>query len=61
MSERNGSTEQEASPFFGQVFEHRTVFSRRHFFVRVSDPFVVVPRARGRLRITSGSIKDRWR
>ena len=35
--------EQEINPFVGQVFEHRTFFSRLHHFVLVSDAFVVVP------------------
>lgn len=35
--------EQEVNPFVGQVFDHRTFFSRLHHFVLVSDAFVVVP------------------
>jgi uncharacterized protein (TIGR00730 family) len=35
--------EQEINPFVGEVFEHRTFFSRLHHFVLVSDAFVVVP------------------
>ena len=35
--------EQEVNPFVGQVFEHRTFFSRLHHFVLVSDAYVVVP------------------
>src|SRR5262245_18904284 len=35
--------EQDVNPFVGQVFEHRTFFSRLHHFVLVSDAFVVVP------------------
>jgi uncharacterized protein (TIGR00730 family) len=35
--------EQDVNPFVGQVFEHRTFFSRLHHFVIVSDAFVVVP------------------
>jgi uncharacterized protein (TIGR00730 family) len=35
--------EQEINPFVGEVFEHRTFFSRLHHFVIVSDAFVVVP------------------
>ena len=35
--------EQEVNPFVGEVFEHRTFFSRLHHFVLVSDAFVVVP------------------
>ena len=35
--------EQEVNPFVGQVYEHRTFFSRLHHFMIVSDAFVVVP------------------
>jgi len=35
--------EQEVNPFVGEVFEHRTFFSRLHHFILVSDAFVVVP------------------
>jgi uncharacterized protein (TIGR00730 family) len=35
--------EQDVNPFVGQVFEHKTFFSRLHHFVLVSDAFVVVP------------------
>jgi uncharacterized protein (TIGR00730 family) len=35
--------EQDVNPFVGEVFEHRTFFSRLHHFVLVSDAFVVVP------------------
>jgi uncharacterized protein (TIGR00730 family) len=35
--------EQDVNPFVGQVFEHRTFFSRLHHFVLVSDAYVVVP------------------
>ena len=35
--------EQEANPFVGQAYEHRTFFSRLHHFVLVSDAFIVVP------------------
>jgi predicted Rossmann-fold nucleotide-binding protein len=33
--------EQDVNPFDGQVFDHRTFFSRLHHFVLVSDAFVV--------------------
>jgi uncharacterized protein (TIGR00730 family) len=35
--------EQEANPFVGQAFEHRTFFTRLHHFVLASDAFVVAP------------------
>jgi predicted Rossmann-fold nucleotide-binding protein len=35
--------EQDANPFVGSAYEHRTFFSRLHHFVLVSDAFVVVP------------------
>jgi uncharacterized protein (TIGR00730 family) len=35
--------EQGTNPFVGQVFEHRTFFSRLHHFVLVSEAFVVLP------------------
>jgi uncharacterized protein (TIGR00730 family) len=35
--------EQGVNPFVGQVFEHRTFFSRLHHFVMVSEAFVVLP------------------
>ena len=35
--------EQDVNPFVGQVFGHRTFFSRLHHFVLVSDAYVVVP------------------
>jgi uncharacterized protein (TIGR00730 family) len=35
--------EQEANPFVGQAFEHRTFFTRLHHFVLTSDAFVVTP------------------
>jgi uncharacterized protein (TIGR00730 family) len=35
--------EQEANPFVGQAFEHKTFFTRLHHFVLTSDAFVVVP------------------
>ncbi len=41
--------EQSANPYVGQVFNHRTFFSRLHHFVLVSDAFVVVPGGIGTL------------
>lgn len=41
--------EQSANPYVGQVFTHRTFFSRLHHFVLVSDAFVVVPGGIGTL------------
>jgi hypothetical protein len=41
--------EQEVNPFVGQVYEHRTFFSRLHHFMIVSDAFVVVPGGIGTL------------
>jgi uncharacterized protein (TIGR00730 family) len=41
--------EQEANAFVGEVFEHRTFFTRLHHFVLVSDAFVVVPGGVGTL------------
>jgi uncharacterized protein (TIGR00730 family) len=41
--------EQEANPYVGQVFNHKTFFSRLHHFVLVSDAFVVVPGGIGTL------------
>jgi uncharacterized protein (TIGR00730 family) len=35
--------EQTVNPFVGQVFQHRTFFSRLHQFVLMSEAFVVVP------------------
>jgi uncharacterized protein (TIGR00730 family) len=35
--------EQGVNPFVGQVFEHRTFFTRLHHFVLASDAFVVAP------------------
>jgi uncharacterized protein (TIGR00730 family) len=35
--------EQGTNPFVGQIFEHRTFFSRLHHFVMVSEAFVVLP------------------
>ena len=34
--------EQESNPFVGQLYEHRTFFSRLHHFVLRSNAFVVV-------------------
>jgi len=41
--------EQEINPFVGQVYEHRTFFSRLHHFMIISDAFVVVPGGIGTL------------
>src|SRR5436190_13195463 len=41
--------EQEVNPFVGQMYEHRTFFSRLHHFVILSDAFVVVPGGIGTL------------
>lgn len=41
--------EQEVNPFVGQVYEHRTFFSRLHHFMMVSDAFVVTPGGIGTL------------
>mgnify|MGYP000910525038 CR=1 FL=1 len=41
--------EQETNPFVGEVYEHRTFFSRLHHFMIVSDAFVVVPGGVGTL------------
>ena len=41
--------EQEVNPFVGQVYDHRTFFSRLHHFMIVSDAFVVVPGGIGTL------------
>jgi uncharacterized protein (TIGR00730 family) len=41
--------EQEVNPFVGQMYEHRTFFSRLHHFMIVSDAFVVVPGGIGTL------------
>jgi predicted Rossmann-fold nucleotide-binding protein len=35
--------EQDVNPFVGQVYEHKTFFSRLHHFMIASDAFVVVP------------------
>jgi hypothetical protein len=35
--------EQTVNPFVGEVFEHRTFFSRLHQFVMLSEAFIVVP------------------
>jgi uncharacterized protein (TIGR00730 family) len=41
--------EQEVNPFVGQMYEHRTFFSRLHHFMIMSDAFVVVPGGIGTL------------
>jgi len=41
--------EQEINPFVGQVYEHRTFFSRLHHFMIASDAFVVTPGGIGTL------------
>ncbi len=41
--------EQDVNPFVGEVYEHRTFFSRLHHFVLVSNAFVVVPGGIGTL------------
>ena len=41
--------EQEVNPFVGEVYEHKTFFSRLHHFVIASDAFVVVPGGIGTL------------
>jgi uncharacterized protein (TIGR00730 family) len=41
--------EQEANPFVGHAYEHRTFFSRLHHFMIVSDAFIVVPGGIGTL------------
>ena len=41
--------EQAVNPFVGQVYDHRTFFSRLHHFMIVSDAFVVVPGGIGTL------------
>ena len=41
--------EQEVNPFVGEVYEHKTFFSRLHQFVIASDAFVVVPGGIGTL------------
>jgi predicted Rossmann-fold nucleotide-binding protein len=53
-SERSGgrvklSFEQDVNPFVGQVYEHKTFFSRLHHFMIASDAFVVVPGGIGTL------------
>ena len=45
--------EQEVNPFVGQLYEHRTFFSRLHHFMIISDAFVVVPGGIGTLLETS--------
>ena len=41
--------EQEVNPFVGQMYEHKTFFSRLHHFMIASDAFVVVPGGIGTL------------
>ena len=41
--------EQAVNPFVGQMYEHRTFFSRLHHFVIISDAFIVVPGGIGTL------------
>lgn len=41
--------EQEVNPFVGQMYEHRTFFSRLHHFMIASDAFVVTPGGIGTL------------
>jgi hypothetical protein len=41
--------EQEVNPFVGQVYEHRTFFTRLHHFMIVSNAFIVVPGGIGTL------------
>lgn len=41
--------EQEVNPFVGEVYDHRTFFSRLHHFMIISDAFVVVPGGIGTL------------
>ena len=41
--------EQAVNPFVGQVYDHRTFFSRLHHFMIISDAFVVVPGGIGTL------------
>jgi uncharacterized protein (TIGR00730 family) len=41
--------EQKVNPFVGQMYEHRTFFSRLHHFMIASDAFVVVPGGIGTL------------
>ena len=41
--------EQQINPFVGQVYEHRTFFSRLHHFMVASDAFVVTPGGIGTL------------
>jgi predicted Rossmann-fold nucleotide-binding protein len=41
--------EQEVNPFVGQVYDHRTFFSRLHHFMIASDAFIVVPGGIGSL------------
>jgi uncharacterized protein (TIGR00730 family) len=41
--------EQEVNPFVGQMYEHRTFFSRLHHFMIAADAFVVTPGGIGTL------------
>ena len=41
--------EQAVNPFVGQMYEHRTFFSRLHHFMIISDAFIVVPGGIGTL------------
>jgi hypothetical protein len=41
--------EQEVNPFVGQMYEHKTFFSRLHHFMIASDALVVVPGGIGTL------------
>jgi predicted Rossmann-fold nucleotide-binding protein len=35
--------EQQANPFVGQLYEHKTFFTRLHQFVLMSDAYIVAP------------------
>jgi hypothetical protein len=41
--------EQAVNPFVGEMYEHRTFFSRLHHFMIISDAFIVVPGGIGTL------------
>ncbi len=41
--------EQNANPFVGKVYNHKTFFSRLHHFMIISDAFIVVPGGIGTL------------
>lgn len=41
--------EQGTNPFVGQIYQHKTFFTRLHHFVLVSDAFVVMPGGLGTL------------